>query len=148
MIVASAFNVQITKALCAETFNQQTGSWLEWLRNFTQKWLGPSTTEESVTWNGTLQYYVAGGHRGRKTTHTGTDTPAKEWILCRSQEVSFHILEKHLKHYLERYIKMTFPSLKSHTLCMGSTCFPKKLQEVRGLIYVPFDSTWLTGNDN
>lgn len=49
MIVASALNVQITKALCAETFNQQTGSWLEWLRNFTQKCLGPSTTEESVT---------------------------------------------------------------------------------------------------
>lgn len=78
MIVASALNVQITKALCAETFNQQTGSWLEWLRNFTQKCLGPSTTEESVTWNGTLQYYVAGGHRGRKITHTRTHTPQQK----------------------------------------------------------------------
>lgn len=103
---------------------ERTGPWHYWIKYLL----------EMGHWNTTW-----GGLQREKNTHTH-----KEQIPCRNQELSFHIPEKHPKYYLERYTKITFPSLKSHALFVGSIRYPKKLQEVRRLIHVPFDSTWLT----
>lgn len=112
-IVASALNVQITKALCAETSHHQTSSWLERLRQTLHKndWSLPSTEGTLLeTGHCNTTWGSAEGEKLPTPPKRGDTLQKSRSILSYSGEAPKTVFVKVYKNCISR------PKI-SHTLC-------------------------------